>query len=271
MQYVYSDPWLLSQVCVCVALSAEKDVDRSLPQSVKAVLSLRELMLKGELRPGERISELAIVERLGVSRTPVRSALARLAEEGMLELIPSGGYAVKAFSEQDIFDALEIRGALEGMAARRAAERGVSATEMFAIRECLAAIDELVRRPSHTVDDFSEYIRLNASFHEELVALAQNPTLARQIERVCALPFASPSGFVMVQAVIAESHDILAIAQDQHRSVVDAIEHREGSRAEAIMREHPRLAYRNLQVALRDPQAFDLVPGAALIRGRGRA
>lgn len=255
---------------VAFPLTAEKDVDRSVSQTMKAVLSLRQLILDGELPGGERISELAIVERLGVSRTPVRTALVRLAEEGLLEPIPSGGYAVKAFTERDVFDALEIRGVLEGLAARRAAERGPLASELAPIRDVLHALDDVVARSSPSVDDFSQYIRLNAEFHVRLVGLADNPTLTRQIERVSALPFASASGFVMVQAVIPESHMILNIAQDQHRNVVEAIEHREGARAEAIMREHPRLAMRNLQIALRSQRALELVPGAALIRRRGR-
>lgn len=250
--------------------AAERDVDRSVSQTVKALLSLRELILSGELRAGERISELAIVDRFGVSRTPVRTALVRLAEEGLLEPIPSGGFAVKAFTERDIFDALEIRGALEGLAARRAAERGPTAGEIGPLRQTLAALDALVARLNLTVDDLTEYIGLNAVFHQQLVDLADNPTLTRQIERASALPFASPSGFVMVQAVLPESRVILNIAQDQHRSVVEAIEQREGARANAIMCEHPRLAVRNLQIAMRNQAAFEMVPGAALIRRRGR-
>ena len=255
---------------VSIPQAVEKDVDRSVSQPVKALLSLRELILSGELRAGERISELAIVDRFGVSRTPIRTALVRLAEEGLLEPIPSGGFAVKAFTERDIFDALEIRGALEGLAARRAAERGPTAGEIGPLRQTLGALDALVARLTLTVDDLTEYIALNATFHQQLVDLADNPTLTRQIERASALPFASPSGFVMVQAVLPESRMILNVAQEQHRNVVEAIEQREGARANAIMCEHPRLAMRNLQVAMRNQAAFEMVPGAALIRRRGR-
>ena len=73
---------------------------------VRALLRLRELILSGELAGGTRIAELAIVERIGVSRTPIRAALMRLEQEGLLEALPNGGYAVKAFSERDIADAI---------------------------------------------------------------------------------------------------------------------------------------------------------------------
>src|SRR5215470_15524764 len=122
------------------------EADRSVSQTVRAQLSLRDQILSGALRPGERISELQAVETTGVSRTPVRMALVRLEEEGLLEAIPSGGFMVKAFSERDILDSIELRGVLEGMAARFAAERGVSARDLEPLKESLSELDQLVAR-----------------------------------------------------------------------------------------------------------------------------
>src|SRR5260364_471951 len=92
---------------------AERENERSISQTVRAQLTLRDLILTGALRPGERISELQAVEAAGVSRTPVRMALVRLEEEGLLEAIPSGGFMVKSFSERDVLDSIEIRGTME--------------------------------------------------------------------------------------------------------------------------------------------------------------
>lgn len=245
------------------------DPERSVSQTVKALLSLRDLILSGALRPGERISENSMVERTGVSRTPVRMALVRLEEEGLIEAIPSGGFAVKAFSEADIFDAIEIRGAMEGLVARAAAERGASRAALADIKDCLAEIDALIEGEL-TLDHFSEYVRLNARFHASLHELSGSATMIRQAERAAALPFASPSGFVMAQSALPQAKTILIVAQDQHRCVVEAIENREGERADAIMREHARLARRNLQLALGNPNTLDLVTGSALIRRRAR-
>src|SRR6185312_12270001 len=144
---------------------AEREVDRSVSQTVKAQLALRDQILSGALRPGERISELQAVETTGVSRTPVRMALVRLEEEGLLEAIPSGGFMVKAFSERDILDSIELRGTLEGLAARFAAERGVSARDLEPLRECLADLDQLVRQDPISVEAFSAYVTMNARFH----------------------------------------------------------------------------------------------------------
>src|SRR5262245_1927727 len=244
---------------------AERDADRSVSQTVRAQLSLRDQILSGALRPGERISELQAVETTGVSRTPVRMALVRLEEEGLLEAIPSGGFMVKAFSERDILDSIELRGTLEGLAARFAAERGVSARDLEPLKECLNEIDVLVRQDI-SVEAFSSYVALNARFHALLTELSRSPPLIRQIDRASALPFASPSGFVTAQSALPEAHQILLIAQDHHRIVVDAIENREGARAEAIMREHARLAARNLRLALRNRTHLDLLPALALVR-----
>lgn len=234
-------------------------------QSLKTILSLRELILSGELKPGERLSELSIVDRLGVSRTPVRMALVRLEEEGLLEAIPSGGYAVRHFSEADIFDAIETRGTLEGLAARLAAERGPSPGQIGEIKACLRKLDILIQ-DEHGADTLTGYVELNEQFHQLLIHMSGSRVVARQIERAVALPFASPSAFVEVQAMLPESRAILLVAQEQHRSVVEAIERREGARAEALMREHSRVAHRNLVMALDHQGARDLVPGMALIR-----
>ena len=240
----------------------------SAPQTVKAQLALRELILGGELKAGARIAELWLVERLNVSRTPVRLALVRLAEEGLLDALPSGGYAVKDFSESDIIDAIEVRGTMEGLAVRLAAERGVSPRLLDAARACLARIDAALAMPELTDATFSVYVQENASFHALLSEMAGSPLVSRQLERATALPFASPNGFVMAQSVGPRARDVLVVAQAQHRMVIEAIVQREGARAEGLMREHARIARRNLQQALQSHKTLQLVPGASLIRQR---
>src|SRR3954453_13013958 len=102
-------------------------------QIMRAQLRLRELLLSGEFEPGARMSELPLVDRLGVSRTPLRLALAALEHEGLLRVLPGGGYVVREFTRADIDDSIELRGVLEGTAARFAAERGVSRREIKAL------------------------------------------------------------------------------------------------------------------------------------------
>jgi len=217
---------------------------------VRALLQLRELVLSGELPGGSRIAEMAIVERLGVSRTPVRAALMRLEQEGLLTALPNGGYVVQTFSEDDVADAIELRGTLEGLLARLSAERGVAGALVTQARECLNAIDEVLAAPALDDEAFSRYVTLNSRFHALIRDMAASPTIARQLEKVFSLPFASPSGFVVASAHSPQARDMLIVAQDQHHQVLDAIERREGMRAESLMREHARLAQRNLRQVL---------------------
>ena len=121
-------------------------------------------------------------------------------------------------------------------------------------------------QPDDIEKAFSGYVAANARLHALIVDLAESPTLKRQIDRAAALPFASPSSFVMAQAVMPESHRILLVAQDQHRCLVEAIASRDGARAQGIMQEHARVAGRNLRLALAHDKAFERVPGGSLIR-----
>lgn len=240
-------------------------------QTVRALLRLRQLILDGELAPGSRISEPALAERLGVSRTPIRAALAKLAEEGFLQPIASGsGWTVEAFTEDDVADAIEVRGTLEGLAARLAAERGVPPRLLAELQREVDAIDTVLAAPV-TEESFQDYVTHNGRLHALLAEAAGSPVLRRQIERAHAMPFASPNGFVNVQAAMPASHDVLRLAQEQHRAIVEAIGRREGSRAEALAREHARIAHRNLSAVLRSEDALQRLPGGRLIqRHRGR-
>lgn len=236
-------------------------------QTVKVQLKLREMIFAGELQAGARITELAVVERLGVSRTPIRAALIRLEQEGLLQQLSSGGFAVRTFSENDVADAIELRGTVEGLAVRLAAERGVSESLQAQAAQCLDAIDVLLQALTLDDDAFSSYVHLNAQFHGLLGQLSGSSVLQRELARVGSLPFASPSGFVVVQANTPQARDMLVVAQDQHRQVLDAVARREGARAEAIMREHSRLAQRNLHEAVRRADMQDNpVVGMRLIR-----
>ena len=102
-----------------------------------------------------------------------------------------------------------------------------------------------------TADNFSRYVELNEQLSPAVIDLADSAVLSRQIARAVSLPFASASAFVNVQASLPEARILFTVAQDHHRCIARAIEDGEGERAEFIMREHARLARRNLELALR--------------------
>lgn len=225
------------------------------------------MILAGDLPGGARIAELSLVDKLGVSRTPIRAALVLLEQEGLLVGLAGGGFAVKTFSERDVSEAIELRGCLEGLLARLAAERGADASTLAQARETLRSLDALLQMPALDDDAFTAYVDLNARFHCLLMDLAGSTVIRKEAERVSALPFASPSGFVLAQATSPQARDMFIVAQDQHWQVLQAIEQREGARAESLMREHSRLAQRNLIAAV-TAKVPPVLPGVQLIRRR---
>jgi len=242
---------------ICIQMT---DVDS---QSGRAMLKLRELLLRGDFHPGERLSELPLVARLGVSRTPIRLALQRLAHEGLLEMVPSGGFQVREFNLTDIWDAIEMRGVLEGTAARLAAERLGDPVEMRAIRDLQQQMDTTTL---DTAESFASYMDLNEAFHAAVGDLAKSPMLIRSLAYVKTLPFAAPSAMVYARSKLPKAAALFIIGQEQHHGLLEAIEQRQGSRAEALAREHARLARRNLESVLSDQAILSCVPGASLIK-----
>ena len=232
-------------------------------QTVKATLGLRELVLDGAFAPGDRVPEIELAQRLGVSRTPLRLALATLAHEGLLEPRRGGGFAVRSFTRHDVADAIELRGVLEGTAARLAAERLDSPDELVSLRTALVGLDDVLETISP--ESLVRYVELNEVYHAELVRLAKSSTLSRAIEANAALPFAAPGALLSSHASLPRSREILIVAQHQHRVLVDAVSARLGTRAEEIAREHARLAALNLELVLEDHAAL-VGFGAPLLR-----
>jgi GntR family transcriptional regulator of vanillate catabolism len=231
-------------------------------QTARALFKLRESLLRGEFAPGERMSELPLVARLGVSRTPIRLALERLAHIGLLDLNTAGGFTVRGYTPAEALDAIEIRGVVEGTAARLASERLTDASELDTLRQLGDQMDRLERL---TIDSFAHYMDLNEAFHATIIDLAKSAILRRAFQQAVSLPFASPSAMVFPTSGLAYSDAALAVAKEHHRSLIEAIATRQGTRAENLAREHAFIARRVLAMALSDTDAMSKVPGASLI------
>lgn len=241
----------------------KRDSDKT-SQASKALMELRSLVLSGEFPALARLRESALAERLGISRTPLRQAMARLVEEGLLERVETGGCRVASFTIDDILDAIEIRGVLEGTAARLAAERGITNKQLDLGYSILAELDNAAS--SADTLDFERYVVYNAQFHSLIGQLAGSTVVSREVERSSRSLLASPSAFLKGQELIPHFRTSLIGAQAQHRSLFEAIENREGARAEALAREHARLAHRNfMYITSEKPSLATRVSGLALV------
>ena len=237
----------------------------SASQSARATLLLREMIIDGHFRPGERIKEIPLAAQLRVSRIPLRLALERLSHEGLLEMRPTRGFVVQQFSTTDIYDAIDLRGLLEGSAARLASERLRDPRDLAPLREACDGMESLFSKRKLTLEAFTLYIDWNARFHTALADLSHSRILRRAIKQASSLPFGSPSAFLLKQHFVADSRHLFLLALDHHRAIVEAVASREGMRAETLAREHARLARRNLDTALGDHELLRSVRGGKLI------
>jgi len=216
------------------------------------IVTLRELIASGAFAPGQRLAEIPVAARLGVSRTPVRRALALLAGEGLLAPAGARGYLVRAFTFKDILDSIEVRGLLEGMAARLVAESGISETLRTRLDACIGEGDDILKAPEHDAQADARWSRMNSRFHSVIMEACGNRALIEALTRNDKLPFAAAGALPGAESVdtdLRERHrEVLRQAQFQHRAIFDALRERQGARAEALMREHALQAHRNIML-----------------------
>lgn len=201
---------------------------------------LRRRILTGHYQPGERLVELTVSAELGASRTPIRLAFEELEREGLLERLPTRGFRVKAFTADDIADAIDVRGVLEGMAARRLTERGPDEDTLAILRQCIVlgrTLLEEARVQAWRIDAL-RWVPMNAHFHATLVAAARNRTLVSALEHVAKTPLAGAAALSLHGIAPQLEFHFIERAQLDHEDIVEALVARESSRAEALMREH---------------------------------
>lgn len=207
-------------------------------ESGSVVATLRQLIVSGRLVAGERLAEVAVAQMLGVSRTPVRLAFSALEQEGLLEKVGKRGLVVRRFSDTDVRTAIEVRGVLEGLAARHLAERGMSTAVRNVLLQSIQEGEALLSKGHLVLDDIAVWSRLNQRFHAALVHAHTSHVIADAIARNNHLPFASADSIVIDREALPAEYQKLSAAQLQHRLVFDALDRRESARVEMLMREH---------------------------------
>lgn len=212
--------------------------------STSVVATLRQLIVSGRLAAGERLAEIPVADSLGVSRTPVRLAFRSLEQEGLLEKAGKRGYVVRRFSEADVRSAIEVRGTLEGLAARHLAERGLSDAVHATLAGCIAEGHAVLARGHLVEDDIERWSRLNQRFHDAIVQAHESHVIADAIARNNHLPFASADSIALDRDALPAEYEKLRIAQLQHQLVFDALQQRESARVEMLMREHAWVGFR---------------------------
>lgn len=186
---------------------------------------LREAIIKGALRPGERLMEMQLAEEMGVSRTPVREAIRKLELEGLVIMVPRRGAYVSDLSIKDVAETYEIRGALEALAAGLAAER-INEDELEEIERILVKISESIEKNDIKAtiehDEAFHAILYRASHNDRLVQIINN--LREHIQRFRSTSLGTPG---RLKAVLFE-----------HRKIAEAISERNAELAQQLAQEH---------------------------------
>ena len=214
------------------------DQDVTATQLARATVSIREMILRGRLGGGQRVAEAMLAQALDMSRTPIRQALPLLAREGLLVESATRGYVVRTFTRSDILDAIDVRGLLEGFAARRIAERGAAPAFLAQLRECLEKGGRIFAKGHLVESDEAAYGSMNGRFHALLVEAAGSPVTADAIERIASIPFAAAAAIAFDATDLAALFEALWIAHQQHHAIYDALESGQATRVEFLMREH---------------------------------
>lgn len=204
----------------------------------RVVVRIREMILHGELQPGQRVREVELANSLGVSRTPVREALPILAQEGILMQLDTRGFVVREFTPQEIMDAIDVRGVLEGLAARSLAEQGPPRRLIQSLHECLREGDEIFFKRHLIESDEDRYGDMNKQFHALIIQGAGSKVIADAIERNGRIPFAAAHAIAFDRVELRRMYDLLWYAHRQHHAIVQALEAGEGGRVAALMFEH---------------------------------
>lgn len=198
-------------------------VRHSLHESL--VAPLREMILQGELRPGEKVPEEQLCERFGVSRTPIREALKVLAAEGVLQILPHRGAIVARITEEQIEELFPIMASLERLAGILACTRASDA-EIARVR---ALHDRMMAH--FEKGEEVEYLRHNRLVHESFFELAGNVTLSAFYQQILTRIHAC-------RFVVRKSREHWAAAVVEHGQMIEALEARDGPRLGALLETH---------------------------------
>lgn len=187
--------------------------------------TLRKAILSGNLKPGERLMEKQLAEKMGVSRTPVREAIRKLELEGFVIMVPRKGAQVAEITEKDIQDVLEVRGALEALAVKIACEK-MNNEDLNKLKYTMKLFNDASEK-----QDVDEMIEKDVEFHDIIYKSTNNEKLIQIInnlrEQIHRYRVAYLKSFADFKAI-----------GEEHTQIVDAIERKNSTLAEKIANKH---------------------------------
>lgn len=208
-------------------MGSDSEINEFLPLREVVFLTLRKAILKGELQPGERLMEIALANRLGVSRTPVREAIRMLEHEGLVVMKPRRGAQVAKITEQELNDVLEVRKSLEMLAANKACER-MTEEDMKAMRDAGAEFRKLALNPNC---DLTALTEADVAFHDTIYRGTRN----RRLNQILANLREQMYRFRLEYLKDASIRESLV---SEHEEIMKAVAGRDGELAADLIGKH---------------------------------
>ena len=203
----------------------ELQMDAYLPLRDVVFQTLRGAILKGDLKPGERLMELQLASKLGVSRTPIREAIRMLEQEGLAVTIPRKGAEVAKMTEKDMEDVLEIRLSLEGLAVRLSCEKITPA----ALQELAVAMEDFEVKTRS--GQFVEMAKADVKFHEILYKASNNPKLQQLLNNL-------REQMYRYRVEYLKDDSIYPRLIEEHQKMYDALKSKDSKLAESYVERH---------------------------------
>ena len=200
-------------------------VDEYLPLRDVVFQTLRQAILRGELEPGERLMEIQLAERLGVSRTPVREAIRKLELEGLVVMVPRKGAEVASITEKNVRDVLEVRKALEELAVTLACQR-MDESQFGQFDEHNHIFEEALR-----AGDLAEIARQDIDFHELIYMATDNERLQQMLGNLREQMYRYRLEYMKDE----QQREKLV---QEHQEIAEAIQTRNVERAKSAIRLH---------------------------------
>ena len=203
--------------------------------STKVYRILKASIIKGDLKPGEKLWESKIAEQLGVSRTPVREAIQKIAAEGFVKMEPNLGIVVHEFSFKDLKEVLQIRRVLEGLAASVAAEK-INPEEISQLQKNIEETTICVIK-----NDLVTYLEFNAKFHSLIFQFSRNERLIKM-----SLQLVGPEHRFKIRALTIPGR--LKYYLEEHQKIVEALKRRDAEQAGRLSQKHAENILKNILV-----------------------
>ncbi len=203
----------------------KRNMEKHLTLREKILETIRDAIISGALKPGEKVAEPELAERFGISRTPIREAFRQLESEGYLTVIPRKGAVVVSFSEKDVEEFYAIKSILEGYAARKACEN-------LSLREIdrLQTINEKLRHMAET-GDVKNFFKVHNDFHELFIKAADNYKLSEMIASLV-------GKFQRLRIASLSLPGRMQVSVEEHEKIIDAFKKRNPTLSEKLVRKN---------------------------------